>query len=642
LVAAVAAFAFVTLPARADDVADCKSDAADVAIAGCSKILKRQISAQDKASAYSYLARANMRKGQPDEAFAHATRAIDADPKNGFGYYARASVFAHKGDLDRGMEDLNKAIQLNPKYAWAYHGRGALYNRKREFDRAITEFNRAIELDAKIPNFYFDRASAYGGKDQIDRGIADCNKAVAIDAKYAPAYYCLGALNARKGEFDRAMNEYGRAIEVNPRYAMAYAGRGNIHAFRGETERALAELGRALEFDPKFAGAYAVRGRAFQDSGDLDRAMADAQRALELDPRNAMALKNRGMIYAKRGQADRALADLGRAIEVEPREAEAYSVRAEINMKSNRWDLAIADLRKVLSLPARNPRDRDAQIKAAELLTQLTQGPGRPTTPATQTAEREQTPIQPVVTSSTETAGRRVALVIGNSAYRDVGALRNPSNDARLVAAALRRVGFSDVIEKYDLGLAQMVAALKEFGDLADKSDWAVIYFAGHGVEMNGVGYLIPVDAKLEKDAHVPDETVALDRMIQKAETARKLRLIIIDACRNNPFATRMARTGGASRTIGRGGMPAIEPEGDILVAYATKHGTVAMDGAEDNSPFAKALADNIPAPGLDIRVMFGKVRDSVRKATANQQEPYTYGSIGGDLHYFAVATASR
>jgi uncharacterized protein len=125
--------------------------------------------------------------------------------------------------------------------------------------------------------------------------------------------------------------------------------------------------------------------------------------------------------------------------------------------------------------------------------------------------------------------------------------------------------------------------------------------------------------------------------MLQKTETAKKLRLVILDACRNNPFVTRMARTGGSTRSIGRG-LPALEVEDDVLVAYATKHGTTALDGDRANSPYAVALAANVPLPNVDIRVMFGRVRDAVRKATNNQQEPYTYGSVGGDLLFFATA----
>ena len=240
-------------------------------------------------------------------------------------------------------------------------------------------------------------------------------------------------------------------------------------------------------------------------------------------------------------------------------------------------------------------------------------------------------------TTASLASGKRVALVIGNSAYAHAGALKNPANDARVLAGTLRQSGFTAVTEKFDLNLVQMTNALKEFGDRAVDADWAVIYFAGHGVEMNGVPYLIPIDAKLERETHVPDETVPLERMLQKAEGAKKLRLIILDACRNNPYLSRMARVGNTTRSLGRG-LPIIEPVGDVLVAYATKHGTTALDGDGDNSPYALALARNIPSPNVDIRVMFGRVRDAVRKTTNNQQEPYTYGSIGGDLHYFTIA----
>ena len=191
--------------------------------------------------------------------------------------------------------------------------------------------------------------------------------------------------------------------------------------------------------------------------------------------------------------------------------------------------------------------------------------------------------------------------------------------------------------EQYDLSLMQMTAALKTFGDRSANAEWSVIYFAGHGVEMGGSAYLIPVDAKLEKDAHVPYEAMALDRLLQTTENAKRLRLVILDACRNNPFVSRMVRTGGGARAIGNG-LPALEVEGDVLVAYATKHGTTAQDGEGANSPYALALAQNMAIPNLDIRVMFGRVRDSVRNTTHNQQEPYTYGSVGGDLHYFTVA----
>jgi hypothetical protein len=334
------------------------------------------------------------------------------------------------------------------------------------------------------------------------------------------------------------------------------------------------------------------------------------------------------------------------AIRLDPRRVEAFGNRAEVYLKKNDWGAAIADMRKVLALPARSLKERDAQIKAAETLMSLAQKDQNKaaipiSAPATPPLAANPPPAvvapPPQVTASTQT-GRRIALVLGNSAYQHAGVLKNPANDAKAIAAAMRGIGFTEVIDRYDLDLAQTIGALKDFGDRSGNAEWAVIYFAGHGVEMNGTAYLIPTDAKLERDSHVAFEAVPLDRMLQVTERAKRLRLVILDACRNNPFVTRMVRTGSSTRSLGTG-LPAIEVEGDVLVAYATKHGTTALDGEGDNSPYAVALAKNISEPNVDIRVMFGRVRDAVRRATNNLQEPYTYGSIGGDLHYFAVST---
>jgi uncharacterized caspase-like protein len=232
--------------------------------------------------------------------------------------------------------------------------------------------------------------------------------------------------------------------------------------------------------------------------------------------------------------------------------------------------------------------------------------------------------------------GRRVALVVANSGYASVGRLANPVNDGRAVALTLRRLGFAEVIERYDLGYAGMVTALKEFGDRTVGAEWAVVYFAGHGIEVNGLAYLVPVDAKLERDTHVTDETVALTRVLEKVESAKKLRLVILDACRNNPFAARMVRT-SATRAIGRG-LSQIEPEGGVLVAYAAKHGTTAEDGAGDNSPFAEALIASLEEPGLEIGFLFRRVRDKVLTVTGRRQEPYLYGSLPDERLFFKNA----
>jgi uncharacterized caspase-like protein len=227
-------------------------------------------------------------------------------------------------------------------------------------------------------------------------------------------------------------------------------------------------------------------------------------------------------------------------------------------------------------------------------------------------------------------AQKRVALVIGNSAYQKVAPLPNPTNDAGVIAAMLKQAGFDSVDSKMDLKATDMRRTLREFGNKARDADVAVIYYAGHGVEMDNTNYLIPVDAQLETDTDVYDETLSLDRVLVAVEPAKQLRLVILDACRDNPFSKTMKRT-VASRAIGRG-LAKVEPSSpNTIIAFAAKAGSTASDGDSKNSPFAAAVVEHLPKPGLDLRRAFGFVRDDVLKNTGNKQEPFLYGSLGGN-----------
>ncbi|SFJ92084.1 Uncharacterized protein, contains caspase domain [Bradyrhizobium sp. cf659] len=227
-------------------------------------------------------------------------------------------------------------------------------------------------------------------------------------------------------------------------------------------------------------------------------------------------------------------------------------------------------------------------------------------------------------------AERRVALVIGNSAYKSVPRLSNPVNDATLVGGMFKKAGFDNVDVRLDLNAADMRRSLREFAGRTREAEVAVIYYAGHGIELDGTNYLIPTDAALETDGDVLDETVALDRALFAVEPAKQLRLVILDACRDNPFAKTMKRT-VASRAIGRGLAKVEATSPNTMIAFAAKAGSTASDGDSKNSPFAAALVERLPTPGLDLRKAFGFVRDDVLKNTGHKQEPYVYGSLGGD-----------
>ncbi len=228
-------------------------------------------------------------------------------------------------------------------------------------------------------------------------------------------------------------------------------------------------------------------------------------------------------------------------------------------------------------------------------------------------------------------AERRVALVIGNSAYQNAPPLPNPSRDAKAVAANLKKAGFEVVAAHNDLGNLQFKRAIRQFEDLAAEADITVVFYAGHGIEIRGVNYMIPVDAKLASDRDADDEAITLDRLLETIEGTKKLSLVILDACRDNPFVRGMKRQRTAATRAVSAGLALVGPTSrNTLIAYAAKSGTAAEDGTAEHSPFTHALLNHLFEPGLDIRLAFGRVRDEVLKLTGSRQEPFVSGSLGG------------
>ena len=175
-------------------------------------------------------------------------------------------------------------------------------------------------------------------------------------------------------------------------------------------------------------------------------------------------------------------------------------------------------------------------------------------------------------------AEKRIALSIGNSNYQNVSHLTNPASDASRLAATFRKANFDVVTLRTDLTASEIRRALREFGDKARDADVAVIYYAGHGIEVDGINYLIPIDASLEHDTDVYDEALSLERVLVAVEPARRLRLIILDACRDNPFTKTMRQT-IARRSIGRGLAKVEPPSPNTMIAFAAKAGFTASDG---------------------------------------------------------------
>jgi caspase domain-containing protein len=245
----------------------------------------------------------------------------------------------------------------------------------------------------------------------------------------------------------------------------------------------------------------------------------------------------------------------------------------------------------------------------------------------------------PAFAAPAQADGKRVALVIGNSAYRNVAALPNPANDAGDIAAALTRLGFA-VNLITNASFDGMRRALIALGREASGADMAAVYFAGHGMEIGGENWLIPVDAELKKDTDAANEAVSLQTVMLQVSNTASLGLVILDACRNNPFTAKMHRS-LALRAASNSGLGRIEPVGNVLVAYAARDGTTALDGDGRNSPFATALLHNIETPGVEVTFMFRNVRDDVMEATRNEQQPFVYGSLSRKAIYLARQPSS-
>lgn len=572
-------------PAAADDLSECYPDGGGPAIAACTRLI----------------ASGRMR-GHP---LAEA-------------YRIRGHELSVNGEHDRAIADLDTAIRIDPSFPHAYTTRGLAYASKGDYARAIADCDRAIRMAPQMPRNYRDRGIVYRIKGDYEHAAADFNRAIRLDPTYASAYQHRAIVYRLEGDLDRSLSDYDQAIALLPYDAIFYRGRGFVHAQLGDYDRAIADYSRALRIDPGMSDVYTRRGLALEKKGDIARARESFNRAL------LVPLRYPGQDWPH---------------------------------KTARARLAVLDAPPPPKPPADKPTaDRPTTGKpAAEKPTAEKPTPEKPTadkSPADKPAAdnkpvaEKPTADKPAAdnpsaekpSSDTATApspapsgpqGRRVALVIGNSDYKSSTRLPNTGNDADKIGALLKSAGFDVVDIRHDLTIAEMRRALSEFSVTTRDADIAVVFFAGHGMEVDGSNYLLPIDAKLEREFDVEDETVTLDRILRAVEPARRLRVVMLDACRVNPYLRTMQRT-AATREIGRG-LARIEPTvSDMLVAFAAKAGSVAQDGNGENSPFTMSLAHYITVPGLDIGMALRRVRDEVMKKTGGQQEPFIYGSLGG------------
>lgn len=474
--------------------------------------------------------------------------------------------------------------------------------------------------------------------------------ALDLDPDYAVALNLRGLAYERSGQDDLAMADYNLALQKRPAYGVPYNNRGVIQLRRGALQSALDDFSLSIKYTPKFLLAWTNRARVRTVMKDFDGALADFAEAGKIDPAAPQIAGNRCFTYGMMGKFDKALADCNRLIERQPKNVFAINNRADVNMMKGDLEAALKDYSTAIQINPNNVRAHSGRGLIYERRKDLTQARADYRAAAysltkfdeidvarARAIARERLAALTAQTPGGAPVGHRVALVIGNGAYRNVHALANPPSDSRLIASVLRDVGFQTVISVNDLTRDKFFEALQAFATEAEKADWAVVYYAGHGFEIGGVNYLVPVDARLAADSDAETQAVALEQVIAAVGAARRMRLVVLDACRDNPFAPAMRRT--LSLKLVDKGFSNIEPGAGFMVVYAAKHGETAMDGdGSANSPFATALAREIRQPRIEIRKLFDIIRDDVWAATKHAQQPFTYGSPPGREDFYFVA----
>ena len=511
--------------------------------------------------------------------------------------------------------------------AAAFWFRGDNLMKKRDYDGAIAAFTASHEISPQNINVINARGIAYSNKGDDERALADYDLCLQLRPTFGSAYNNRGLIFMRRGELQRALDEFNLAVKHifndQSRFLHHY-NRARVEGLLKLYDASLADYAEALKVNPDGPQVPAYRCITYAGMGKFDEAVADCNTVLAKAPNQIYSLTSRANAYLGKGNLDAALDDYNQVLKINPNYVRAYVGRGQLNEKRRNLAAARADYRAAANAVASRREDIDTTLARAVARERLEALLGA----AAPTPAGKASPSQPA-------GPRKVALIIGNGAYKNVQPLANPPRDAKLIASTFRDLGFATVTLAPDLGRDKFFASLHEFGLEAEKADWAVVYYAGHGMEIGGVNYLIPVDARLKADSDAETQAVALEQVIAAVAGARKLRLVMLDACRDNPFEKTMQRT-IALKLVNRG-FSNIEPEAGFMVVYAAKHGETALDGDSFNSPFATVLARVIKEPKIEVRKLFDIVRDDVWKVTNRTQQPFTSGSLPGREDFYFV-----
>jgi tetratricopeptide (TPR) repeat protein len=508
-------------------------------------------------------------------------------------------------------------------------------------DAAIPACNRLIATRKLSPpmlaTIYFWRAVAYNSKGDYVHVIEDATASLKLQPNQVALYNLRGSAYYDRGEYDIAIADFNDAARIGPPSSIVFHNRGNAYRAKNDYARAIEDYSQAIKLSPNDSPfSYQNRGVSKQALGDLDGALTDINEAIRSNVRMPSAYINRSTLWRTKGEFDRAIADDDEAIRLVKSGAPVPTMTPPgsllINAQVTRGlayeakgdiEHAKSDFQAALSIEAHDAASKGSLNTARARLKVLSGADNAPQPPA-----------------PTGSGERRLALVIGNGAYSAVSHLPNPPNDARIVAKSFRDLGF-EVTEGLDLDRAAMEKMLRTFMRSALTARTAVVFYAGHGVQIDGKNYLLPVDIKADTVDTLLSGMTDVDTLLAGLDGQIRTSIIILDACRNNPLAPAAGADGRGGRAVRvRSGLaaPAALDAGatlgaGTLVAFSTAPGQVALDGQGANSPFSTALARHLGTPGIEVQQMLTRVRAEVAASTNSMQVPWSNSSLLGEVY---------
>jgi tetratricopeptide (TPR) repeat protein len=610
-----------------------------------------------RGGAYQSIARrhaANEESGKAHElhlqAIADFDTALRHDPKSPHAFLNRGRSRAELVELDSAIVDFEAALRLDPRNAertnaLALNNRGGAYRSRGDEAKALADLERALRLDPRYANALFNRGTVHLEKERYDRAIDDYTAAMRLGLKDIDSYNARGRARRDSGDYAGAMADFEAALKLTApdkrSKTVQDALRELLRALREKAAYEEAERRRAAREDDERKAAARKEAEAAEAArrkaaaAEIARQRAEAAAAARRKAEEEAAAREE----AARQRAEAAALARKRAEEeaVARREAarrKAAEEAARAEAERQKALAAAAARKEAQRQEALRQQEAEAEAKRAEAARKEAE---RLTALRRKADEAEAQRRKEAAEKAARERVRRVALVIGNSGYQWLGGLTNPGNDAEDVATALESLNFT-VFRGIDLTHARMQEVLASFAETARQPhvEVALFFFAGHGIQHDNASYLAPVDAGTADVGRF----VSLVSVMDALASERGIRIMIIDACRNNPAVESPSLAGVAKRgAITRlRGLARVEENRDskarMFVAFAAEPGKVAADGVGRNSPFTRGFLKHLPTRGLELRHLFLRVRDEVLAATGGDQNPHFDDKQRGEFYF--------